>query len=222
MRKHVYLIAFAITAVIFVLVFSLARSNEETQIRQLYTDTVQLNEELQANKIIASYLNPLDQNAVDSNVCLIYERQISRQLNRIYDLFNQLEKLDAYTFAVSKDSVKRAYLLTSLSLWIDLKNTSRFCSFNIKPVLYFFPKTQDCVLCSAMQNQLEELKARCPSVRVFAFPSESQEFEFVSLLKKEYHVSAVPALVIKNRVFTDIQDTRVLEQLLECPFAGST
>ena len=216
MGKSVYLAAFIVTAVIFALVFSFVRASEESQIDRLYSETTQLYEELQANKILNNYLSGENALLSDSNVCLIYERQISRQLNKIYDLFGQLERLDTGTFAVSKESVRRQYLLTSMSLWIDLQNTQRSCDLKIKPVLYFFPSTQDCVLCTAMQNQLEVLKQDCPQVRVFAFPSESTDFEFVSLLKQQYSVSTVPALVVENRVFGEIENLSELENILDC------
>lgn len=214
MGKSIYLIAFLITAAIFVLAFSFIRSSEEQQIQQIYLETTQLYEELQANKILMQYSQQAGSS--DGNVCIVYEKQISRQLNKIYELFNKMEQLEHSTFAVSKQSVRRQYLLTSMSLWLDLQAANENCSFSIRPVLYFFPNDSDCVLCSAMQNQLEVLKQSCPEARVFAFPSDSNDFEFVSLLKNQYDVNASPALVVKDQVFTDMQETEYLEGLLGC------
>ncbi|MBI5553785.1 MAG: hypothetical protein HY917_03520 [Candidatus Diapherotrites archaeon] len=200
-----------VTVVIFAIVFSVVNLQESSMRNQLSQDITALYEDQQANKILQAYLGTLD-----PDTCVIFEKQISRQLNRIYDLFFRLESLQEKTFVTSSDPVKRQYLLASMSLWIDLQNASKYCSMNIKPVLYFFPNQKECALCDAMVTQFESLKKECPSVRIFAFPAQSDEFEFSELLKKQYGVSSAPAMVVKNRVLYEIVPMEQLKSLAGC------
>lgn len=211
MGKSVYLIAAIITAMIFVAIFAYVKFDESAKVGELSNDIMALYEEQQSNKILQAYLN-----SADANSCIVFERQISRQLGRIYTLFSKLEQLKDTTFATSSESVKRQYLLASMSLWIDLKNAGKTCSFNIKPILYFFPDKADCIECDAMMGQLETLKSQCPEVRVFAFPAESKDFEFVSLLEQDYNVSSAPAMVIKNHVIYSLASTDSIKEWLDC------
>jgi hypothetical protein len=211
MGKAIFLIAAIITTLIFLLVFSFVQYDESSKYDALSKQIMALYEEQQANKILQNYLGKADENS-----CIIYERQISRQLNRIYGLFSELEKLKTSTFATSSDEIKRQYLLASMSLWIDLKNASETCALTLKPVLYFFPDRQDCIECDAMINLLETVKSQCPNVRVFAFPSESQDFEFVELLKKDYNVSSAPAIVIGNNATNKILPVETIKSWLDC------
>lgn len=211
MGKSIYLIAALVTAVVFLLVFSFVRFDENSKIAELSLQIQNLYEEQQATKILSSYLDK-----TDSNSCAIYEKQISKQLNRIYVLFSQLEKINDTTFTVSKAQVKRQYLIASMSLWIDLRDALKFCKMEIKPVLFFLPDGENCVECDAMISQLEELKRQCEHVRVFAFPAKSEDFEFVSLLEKDYNVAKFPAIVANNKTYYDIVDIAILKKEIDC------
>lgn len=217
MGKSVYLIAAVITTLVFVVVFLLVAMDESARIESLSDEITALYEEQQASKILQSYLeNP------NADSCAVFEAQISRQLNSIYALFSELERLENTTFAVSKEKVKRQYLLASMSLWVDLLNAKQKCSIGIKPVLFFFPEgwhsaqPASCVECDAMVEQLEAIKARCPETRVFAFPFESKDFEFVDLLKKQYAVSNAPALAVNDHVVYSIVPAEQILEWLEC------
>jgi len=211
MGKSVYLIAAVITTIVFIVIFMFVKIDESARVNRLSEEIMSLYEEQQSNKILQAYLDNADENS-----CIIFERQISRQLGRIYGLFSELEKIKDATFATSQDSVKRQYLLASMSLWIDLKNASKTCKLNIKPVLYFFPDSADCVECDAMMGQLEILKSECPQTRVFAFPIESKDFEFVELLKKDYNVSSAPAIVVNDNVVYSVVPTERIKGWLGC------
>lgn len=211
MGKSVYLIAAIITTVIFLAVFSFVKFDESSKFESLSKDIMTLYEEQQANKILQNYLGKSDENS-----CLIYERQISRQLTRIYSLFSELETLKNTTFATSTENVRRQYLLASMSLWIDLNKASENCKLQIKPILYFFPDKKDCVECNAMIEQLEIIKSQCPNVRVFAFPSESKDFEFVELLKKDYNVTQAPAMVAGTHTVFSVLPTETIKQWIDC------
>jgi hypothetical protein len=211
MGKSVFLVAAVITTAIFISVFFFVRMQESAMLDSTSKEIMSLFEEQQANKILQNYLGQMDENS-----CIIFERQISRQLNRIYALFYQLEKIKEKTFATSSDLVKRQYLLASMSLWIDLENASKTCKLNILPILYFFLDQKDCILCDAMVAQLEALKADCPNARVFAFPSESEDFEFVELLKKDYNVSSAPAIVAGSNVAYEILPNETIKGWIGC------
>lgn len=217
MGKSVYLTAAAITIAVFVSVFLFIKLDEETKFDSLSDEILALYEEQQMNKVFEAYLE-----GGDAQTCAIYERQIARQLSKVYGLFSRLEQLEEITFATSSERVKRQYLLTSMSLWIDLKKASEKCDVGIKPVLFFFPEMWkkeipgSCIECDAMVEQLEVMKSGCSDIRVFAFPFETDEFEPVEFLKHDYGVSKAPAVVVKGNVFYSMVSTQELENLLGC------
>lgn len=217
MGKSVYLTAAAITVVIFFSVFLFVKLDEQARFDSLSEEILYLYEEQQANRIFEAYLEDGDETA-----CVVYREQISRQLSRVYELFSKLERLEEVTFATSSSPVKKQYLLTSMALWVDLRNAKEKCDIGLKPVLFFFPDTWlaeqpgSCVECDALVEQLEIVKEHCPNVRVFAFPFESDEFAPVELLKSDYGVSRAPALVVEGQVLYSMGPTEQLLQLLGC------
>ncbi len=217
MGKSVFLVAAVITTLVFLTVFLLVRMDEAAKMNELSDEIRALYEEQQASKILQAYMG-----AGDKNTCLVYERHIARQLDRIYALFYRLQTVESTTFVTPSQPLKRQYLLTSMALWIDLMDVSKTCELGIKPVLYFFPERwkqgqpQSCVECDAMVEQLEIVKSQCPSVRVFAFPAESTDFEFVALLKEEYNVSRAPAIVVDGNVAYSIIPTKAIKEWLGC------
>ena len=131
MGKSIYLIAAIITTMLFLLIFLFVKMDENGKINQLSGQIQELYEEQQANKILSRYFDK-----TDSNSCAIYEKQVSKQLNRIYTLFSQLEDIKDTTFTISDSGIKRQYLITSMSLWLDLRDALKYCNMNIKPVSY--------------------------------------------------------------------------------------
>jgi len=211
MGKNIYLIAAVITTLVFVIIFFMVKMDENSKINELSGQIQELYEEQQANKILSRYFDK-----TDSNSCAIYEKQVSKQLTRIYTLFSQLEKIKDTTFTISDNGIKRQYLITSMSLWLDLRDSAKYCNLNIKPLLLFLPDEKNCVKCDAMIEQLEVLKQDCENVRVFAFPSKSEEFEFVTLLEKDYNVSSFPAIVANNNVYYEIVDNEKIKKDINC------
>ncbi len=221
MGKSVFIIAAIITIFVFASVFFLVKLDESAKFGNISAKLTALYEEQQANKILESYLEDGSEES-----CLVYEKQISRQLTKIYILFDELERAEDMSFATSSKDVRRLYLLTNMALWVDLKNASEKCDLGIKPVLYFFPKdwhtqyglpdASTCLECDAMVEQLEILKSQCPETRVFAFPAEDEQFEFVGLLKSEYNVSSAPAIVINGNVVYKVAPTELLKEWLDC------
>jgi len=211
MGKSVYLIAALVTTTIFLLVFVIIRVEEESRISSLSRQIQELYEEQQVSKILSTYFNEKGQTD-----CEVFEKQISRQLNRIYDLFSQLERIKHTTFTISEEQAKRQYLIASMTLWLDLRNASQHCRMNIQPLLFFLSDAPNCVTCIAMIEQLEQLKKACPNARVFAFPAESKEFEFVALLERDFNVTSFPAIVANDKTFYEIIDIAVLKKEIAC------
>lgn len=210
MAKSVYLIAFLLTLLVFASVFFIARDEDGKRINAIYDRLIEQQETLvQINNAFLT----------DANACDEFRPLVQKQLNQLYVSYTDIEKFDMYSLRIESAEnkrLKRQYLISSMGLFQLLDRTSQTCDYNIKPVLYFWPDDADCPTCATLVYQLEEIKRSCPSVRVFAFPSNPDNFEPVVTLKKRFDVNTSPAIVVGWKPQYDIVSTDELKRMIGC------
>lgn len=210
MGKSVYLIAFvALVAIFFVTIFSIKMYEDQV----LYNINEQLRQ-IQLDNQFESIIYDLVENP--EVYCEARNIQLSNNSRKLERLDLEL-KVQRDVFLGNYSQTKRAFLMTNLLLYYNVVKVNNECDENIIPVIYFYSEGKDCeVECGAMENQLENLKNYCDSLRVFAFPFNWEHFEFSRVLEREFGVTKPGTIIINENKFDSVVPQRELENALNC------
>ncbi len=210
MGKSIYLIAFvALVAIFFVTIFSIKAYEDQT----FYLINEQLRQ-IQLENQFDLIFSSLNDNPVV--YCEARSIQISNNSRRLEQLDLEL-KSQRESFLGNYVQTKKAFLITNLLLYYNVIKMNEDCGQTIKPIVYFYAEDKSCdVECGAMQNQLEKLKLSCENARVFAFPYNWDQFEFSSVIEKEFDVKKSGTIIIGNKKFEQVTSQEELELALNC------
>lgn len=210
MGKSIYVIAIIATAAIFLVVLLSLKSMEDQRFYKF-------NEQVK-NITFENELNNAYQSFYDTNdYCLLVDGQLALNSTKLSRLNEELMSYKDSFSQADYISAKRNFLITNMLLFQITKKAIVDCNVNIKPVLYFYAEDKSCEAeCGAMSNQLNTIKAKCPQVRVFAFPYHWPDFDFTSILEKKYDINKAGSLVINNQKIGSLISIEVLSQKLDC------
>ena len=95
--------------------------------------------------------------------------------------------------------IKREYSFLALKAWIIATQNYDSCSSNLIPILYFY--SSECKECITQGMYIDRLKQDLNNRNVIAFAIDSSLNESsIELIKKYYHVTSSPELIISNEV----------------------
>ena len=112
--------------------------------------------------------------------------------------------------------LKKYYSLLQVKDYLLSKKFAEKCGAVKKPVfiIYFYSNKGDCPECEREGYVLTRLKEKYPELRVYSF-DYNLELSVIDSLKAIYRVSsALPALVIEDKVYTGFKSVEELEALL--------
>lgn len=208
LRRGRYIIAFFLTAAVFVIGILLgfliadARSSnvaDMSRVQRLDYESLQL-QYLYINSFVQQKNCPAAMNALDKN---------------LNDLEMTRYKLEAYlSTPIGTDSelnlLKREYLLAEVRYWLFLKQTEDVCKKDAVPMLYFY-SNENCADCPTQGTILTFLKDRFKEkLLVFALDSDFNE-PVLSILKDSYNITFTPSLVIQDEKYEGL---RTKEELI--------
>ncbi|PIU81998.1 hypothetical protein COS70_02265 [Candidatus Micrarchaeota archaeon CG06_land_8_20_14_3_00_50_6] len=129
--------------------------------------------------------------------CSYFGREMNQSMVRSMELASLLEKEKDNSLSGSYLNIKHKFLLTNMELYLYSRQYRASCETRMESLLYFYDGKAFCPGCLVAEGKLESLKQRCPDVRVFAFPYNSDE-SLLSLLVSKYGVATVPAIIRAN------------------------
>lgn len=94
--------------------------------------------------------------------------------------------------------LKSDYLLSLADAYISSFELARTCGLNETPLAFFYTSKSECPDCLAQGAILDRVGPRCPGLRVYAMPVDS-EWAPLNLLVNRYSVARTPALVVDDR-----------------------
>lgn len=129
--------------------------------------------------------------------------ELSEMARRVKFMENQLGYDDARV-----SLIRDQYALLQIKDYMLKKQLQERCGENIETILYFFG--QDCSKCKEQSIVLDEIGARYPEIRIYWFDIDSTTPAMKTLLSI-FNVKDVPALVIKDKYYEDIQSLEEIE-----------
>lgn len=98
------------------------------------------------------------------------------------------------------EKIRNDYYLSNAELYLNMRAVGKYCGAEpYRTVLFFYNVTQDCPACRAQGGVLDNLRREYPSLRVFAFPADT-DLDFVNIFVTRHNITQVPSLVIDDSV----------------------
>ena len=116
------------------------------------------------------------------------------------------------------DKIRNQYYLANAELYLNMSSTARYCgSAPYTTVLFFYKVKENCPECRAQGGVLDSLRPKYPQLRVFAFPSDSDQ-DFINVFIRRHKIAQAPALVINDSVVLQgLQSEAEVEKYLGSP-----
>jgi len=213
MVKQVYVKALVITAVLFAGNFFIVKYLDDSRAEQLRSELYSIQERMQSSRVLLLYSQYSNDSAA---LCPMLENQTRQQMLDLYALYGDLEKAREANVFTDVPTIQRRFILTNAELLLYLRQFERQCGRTlVKPVLYFYPEGEDCLECRAQARVLDALTQDCPSVRVFAFPTNS-DLPVVQAIVASYGVDREPSLAINEKLYPGVSTREQIVALTGC------
>ena len=205
-----YLLAFLITALLFISVFFLSNSITNNKLSQLKGIQDKISIDILSSETEYSLLSELScKNISDS--------ALSGQLD---ELGNKLEWSQQNIGATDEvNALRKFYSLLEIKDYLLMKKISSRCGVKSAFILYFYTTAQNCSECEKQSLVLSSLREKYPELRVYSFDF-STDLSAVKAMLNIYKVedTKLPALVIDDELLTGFQGIDSLDKTVNESF----
>ncbi|MBS3070093.1 hypothetical protein J4220_01145 [Candidatus Micrarchaeota archaeon] len=209
----VYVKALVITLVLFAGNYFFVKYLDDSRAQDLQTRVSDLEEEMQSARTLLLYTQTYNRS---TEICPALEETTRAQINKLYDLFSQLQQTESSAVLADTARTKRRFILANSELWLYLRQLESVCgSSGITPILYFYPDQRDCVECRAQAQILNSVRDACSNVRVFAFPTDL-DLGVVNAIKSRYSITTTPSIVINEKTLAGITSRDAILSEVAC------
>ncbi len=210
LSKNIYIMAFVITAGIFLLGLFLGLIIEEE--RSSYVE-----EQYQEQSIVFSssqlqyeFLSMLD----EKDSCPAVYETLYSNLEDLEGTRIRLEKFDRKSTLEKNqfELLQREYLLAEIRYWMLAKKTKELCNYDVVTILNFYSSEEECPYCDQQSFVLTYLKELFGDrLLIFSFNSELEDDEpMLGILDAAYNITSYPTLVIGDEVYSGLKDSEEL------------
>ena len=214
MEKNIFLKAAVVTLVLFVISLFVGYTLESDSYARTEDRINQLDSNLESSLLFLMFMQTHNQTA---SMCNVLQSQLDDSAQAAYALSGTLEQGQATDVFVSYDDLTTKYFLANMQFYLMLKEDMQTCGdTSLKPVLFFYSAYNSCPSCVAQGQVLDQVRAECSNVRVFAFPADAQNVSMIKYFTQYYEVTQTPALVINDQRYNELLSKAAIETMINC------
>ncbi|MFA6530553.1 MAG: thioredoxin family protein [Candidatus Micrarchaeia archaeon] len=151
------------------------------------------------------------------SMCLVMKNQLDDSAQKTYDVYGALEQSKSTSIFGNYDVLRKKYFLANMRFYLMLKSYILSCNdTSLTPILFFYSTYNDCPSCVAQGQVLDEVRAECKNVRVYAFPADTEELSLIKAFKAYYNINSVPALVIQDDTYSSLMSKDKIKAAVGC------
>lgn len=151
------------------------------------------------------------------SMCIVLKNQLDETAQNTYNIYGALEESKSTSIFNKYDVLRKKYFLANMRFYLMLKSYVQNCDDNnLHPVLFFYSTYNACPECVAQGKVLDEVRAECTNVKVYAFPADTEEISMIKSFKSYYGISSVPALVINDQKYDYLMNKAEIKSLVGC------
>jgi hypothetical protein len=208
----IYIKAALATFAIFLVGMFMIRSIDEQRIDALNAEVGKVSMEAESSRLFFMYLQTLGES---SDVCPALIDYTKKQAAKTFELASALQEAEVNNVLGSYTDVHRRYDLANIELYLYYEQARTRCPGSFKqPVLYFYEIGQSCAECGVQGQVLNKVRDDC-GVRVFAFPSNSQE-TMINALVLRYGITKAPSVVAGDQTLSGLHDVESVKRIIGC------
>lgn len=202
-----YLVAFAITSLLFITAFGASAYFSGVRVQDVRAAQDDISTDILSIETQFDLLQEHSCKDVGENTILP---------SALSALGNQLSYMEARSSGTSEEvlRLKRLYSLLEIKDYLLMKQLSQRC--NLKPVfiLYFYSNKGDCAECEAQGYVLTALASKYPQLRIYSFDYNLDVSALQSLISIDGVAYELPALRINSKSYYGLQKMSDIERIL--------
>lgn len=187
-----YILAFVITATIFVTAFYIAQRIDAQRVADIRATEESISTDILSLETQFDLLGSLDCKVIAETPVL------SDQLNSLAARLSIAEQ-NLGTNNKEVVQLKKQYSLLQIKDYLLLQQVSQKCKTKPVFVLYFYSNAGDCPDCSLTGEELSYLREQYPGLRVYSFDYNLDLSALKTLMALQKIDGPLPALVVNNR-----------------------
>ncbi len=146
-----------------------------------------------------------------SSECRYLARLRQKEFDETYPLAQRVQDYEKSNLLNQEYlNIKTGYFLGMMEIYLSGFENRKMCANEEVPLVLFYTEKTNCPECRTQNNLLPFIASRCPGVRIYAFPSDS-DLTPLQMLTDRYSITRTPALVINDRVqMVGLQDENAI------------
>jgi len=131
--------------------------------------------------------------------CLYLTRLRQKQFDSTYPLAQRIQDYEKNNLLNQEyNNIKTNYFLGLTEIYLSGIEHHKLCGGNEIPIVLFYSEDTDCPDCRAQNRLLPLIANRCPGVRIYAFPSDS-DLTPLQMMTDRYKITKTPAIVVDDK-----------------------
>jgi len=201
-----YVLAFAITAVIFATAVYTNNYFNDRRIGEMRSIQDSIATNISSSEVEVALLSDIPCNEAGSSM-------LSSELNPLAERIAYSEE-NIGTDNADVIALKKAYSLLEIKDYLLMKDIAKRCGQKFGSALYFYGNNESCPDCDKASYVLTYLRNKYPELRVYSFDYNLDLSAVQTLIKMLKIKSALPAIVIDREVLNGFQERDVLEKAI--------
>lgn len=202
-----YLIAFFITAFLFLTAFYLSNYFNNKKIDQIRSIENSISVDILSSETQYNLLSELSCNNVDDSI-------LSKELN---DLAGKIEYGEEQSIGSKEEllSLKKYYSLLQIKDFLLMQKAEEKCNLKVTSIIYFYSNKDNCSDCEKQGFILTDIRQNYPNVRVYSF-DYNLDLSAISALKSIYKINSeaeLPALVVNGKAYYGLQTIEAIRTI---------
>jgi hypothetical protein len=189
------LLTVAITMVGFFFIFQLDASRAS----ELRSSVDELALQSETERLLFLYTQTL--NGSGSELCAYLSKSAQQREDKAFALSQKIQYYEKGNLLNSDyDRIRNQYYLANAGLYLNLLAAKKYCgSAPYTTVVFFYRISPDCPECRAQGGVLDELRKKEPTLRVFAFPLDTDN-PVVLAFAERHGITSAPTLIVDDSV----------------------
>jgi len=212
--KEKYILAFVITAVVFILGLTLGILFDNYRLNVTEEGVKQREVDYLSLQLQYLYLTTLEDN---NNSCNVLYTAMQKSIK---DISESLEKFNTYNDKTKinyeeYNLISRRYIIDNIRYWLFSKKMKEECDMDVVNIIYFYSE-KNCADCTNQGVILTYFKKLFgDQLLVFPINVDYEENEqMISILKSQYDVLNYPTLIIEDRKYEGIARSEELKKII--------
>jgi len=193
-----YLKAALLTAALVFLGFFFISQLDAMRANELRANVEELLFQSEAERMLFTYSQLMSNDT--NEICIYLSTAAETKASQAYALSEKIRYYEQSNLAnADYERIRNQYYLSNMGLYLNIRAAEKYCKGTpYDTVLFFYKLKEDCPECRAQGGVLDKLRQARPSLRVFAFPYDTN-LQFINVFVKRHGISQVPSLVINDR-----------------------